>query len=209
LHLNREQAFAQLETSILPEIVKQMATEESLKENTMAVIIDILKLMYSSSRWEDRFGAINGSILLVRFFYNKEEENDPTLKYFVWNTIRGEQLNPLLVDHEFRVRNQLGLLLREMISHDIKKGAQHFAALQNLLLENIEQTFTREPTGGVDASSTLVGHKKQINAFEESNNKTMHDTEGWKSLETSMRILQNIIEAIGTRLYEFELERVL
>ena len=54
-----------------------------------------------------------------------------------------------------------------------------------------------------------MGHKKQINAFEESDNKTMHDTEGWKSLETSMRILQNIIEAIGTRLYEFELERVL
>ena len=39
--------------------------------------------------------------------------------------------------------------------------------------------------------------------------KTMHDTEGWKSLETSMRILQNIIEAIGTRLYDFDLDRIL
>jgi len=58
-----------------------------------------------------------------------------------------------------------------------------------MLLDNIEQTFTREPLGGVDASSTLVGHKKQITPFEESENKTMHDTEGWKSLETSMRIL--------------------
>jgi len=37
----------------------------------------------------------------------------------------------------------------------------------------------------------------------------MHDTEGWKSLETSMRILQNIIEAIGPALYDFELERIL
>ena len=37
----------------------------------------------------------------------------------------------------------------------------------------------------------------------------MHDTEGWKSLETSMRILQNIVEAIGTRLYDFDLQRVL
>jgi hypothetical protein len=36
----------------------------------------------------------------------------------------------------------------------------------------------------------------------------MHDTEGWKSLETSMRILQNIIEAIGTKLYDFELDRI-
>lgn len=37
----------------------------------------------------------------------------------------------------------------------------------------------------------------------------MHDTEGWKSLETSMRILQGIIEAIGTKLYGFELDRIL
>ena len=36
----------------------------------------------------------------------------------------------------------------------------------------------------------------------------MHDTEGWKSLETSMRILQNIIEAIGVRLYAFDMNRV-
>jgi len=87
------------------------------------MIIDVLKMMFNSSRWEDRFGAINGSILLVKFFYNREEENDPALKYFVWNTFRGEQLSKLLIDSEFRVRNQLGLLLREMISHDIKKGA--------------------------------------------------------------------------------------
>jgi len=39
--------------------------------------------------------------------------------------------------------------------------------------------------------------------------KMMHDTEGWKSLETSMRILQNIIEAIGVRLYDFDLDRIL
>lgn len=37
----------------------------------------------------------------------------------------------------------------------------------------------------------------------------MHDTEGWKSLETSMRIMQNIIESIGTHLYNFELDRIL
>jgi hypothetical protein len=39
--------------------------------------------------------------------------------------------------------------------------------------------------------------------------KTKHDTEGWKSLETSMRILQHIIEAIGVRLYTFDLNRIL
>lgn len=37
----------------------------------------------------------------------------------------------------------------------------------------------------------------------------MHDTEGWKSLETSMRNLQHLIEAIGTHLYAFELSQIL
>ena len=37
----------------------------------------------------------------------------------------------------------------------------------------------------------------------------MHDSEGWKSLETSMRNLQNLIEAIGTHLYAFDLNVIL
>jgi len=37
-------------------------------------MIDVLKVMYSSSRWEDRYGAINGSILLVKYTYDKTNE---------------------------------------------------------------------------------------------------------------------------------------
>lgn len=60
-----------------------------------------------------------------------------------------------------------------------------------MLLKNIEETFTRD--SGQDASGSLVPHAKKIIAYEDSGHKTMHDTEGWKSLETSMRIMQNII----------------
>ena len=201
LHLNREQAENTLAGQLIPELLKN----PDEKETIMAIIIEVLKVMYHSSRWEDRYGAINGSTLLIRHFYGEKEE-DPTLKYFVWNIIRAEKIPVLLVDSEFRVRNQLGPLLKEMISHDQEKGAMHFAKLQETLLDNIEKTFTREPEGGVDASADPKV-LKQINVG--SDGKTMHDTEGWKSLETSMRILQNIIEAIGTRLYEFQLDRIL
>jgi len=53
-------------------------------------MIDLLKVMYNSSRWEDRFGAINGSILLIEKFYDTTRERgvDSALKDFVWNTIR-------------------------------------------------------------------------------------------------------------------------
>lgn len=95
-----------------------------------------------------------------------------------------------------------------MITVDQKKGIQHFSGLLETLLQNIEQTFTREPEGGSDASGSL-SHNKKVLPSEESNFKTMHDTEGWKSLETSMRIMQNIIEAIGTHLYNFDVNRII
>ena len=70
-------------------------------------MIDILKVMYNSSRWEDRFGALQGSQLLIEKFYDVQAEAgvDTALKDFVWNTIRGEKLTTLMVDDEFRVRN--------------------------------------------------------------------------------------------------------
>ena len=70
-------------------------------------MIDMLKIMYNSSRWEDRFGALQGSQLLIEKFYDVQAEAgvDTALKDFVWNTIRGEKLTTLMVDDEFRVRN--------------------------------------------------------------------------------------------------------
>jgi len=118
LHLNREQAQKQLETTVLPKI---LAADEATNKNSMLIIIDVLKLMFSSSSWEHRFGAITGSCLLAKHFYEPGTE-DPDLKYFFWNFVRGEQVHKLLVDSEFRVRNQLGELLKEMIKADLQKG---------------------------------------------------------------------------------------
>ena len=56
-------------------------------------------------------------MLLARFYY-EQDTKDPAIKYFFWNTIRAEQVNKLMVDEEFRVRSQLGELLREMIKAD-------------------------------------------------------------------------------------------
>lgn len=182
-----------------------VSKEDSREEEAIArqMMIDVIKVMFNSARWEDRFGAINGTILLIKFNYFKENENlDPTLIDFIWNNVRNEKVPMLMVDQEFRVRNQLGPLLREMFAADNEKAIRHFDTIKDMLLDNIEATFEREPEGGQDASADpLVG--KKINVDE--TGRTMHDTQGWKSLETSMRILQNIIEAMGPSLYNFDL----
>ena len=66
--------------------------------------------MYNSKRWEDKFGAINASILLVSKFYpiSIGEEKalvDSALSDFIWNTVRIEKIPLLIIDEEFRVRN--------------------------------------------------------------------------------------------------------
>jgi hypothetical protein len=151
--------------------------------------------MFSSERWEDRFGAINGSILILEALPNNE-----TLSAYFWTYILDEMFAVLLVDTEFRVRNQLGVLLKAILMTDRDgKAVKVFDTLKIHILKNIDETFVRDKA--TDASSLIRPEKNS--------GKTMHDTEGWKTLETSMRNLQNIIEAIGTNLYRFELAPVL
>jgi len=215
LHLNREQAQTALENSLLPAIAgaQDADPQSGMADAARGIMIDVLKMLYNSSRWEDRYAAINGSILLIKQYYVEDENGqvNTALKDFIWNTVRPEKVPELMIDPEFRVRNQVGLLLKEMLVHDRVKAAQHFAKLKDLLLANIEETFVRDPAGqDASADVSLIGnktHNKKINLHDEG--KTMHDTEGWKSLETSMRVLQNIIEAVGTQLYDFELDRIL
>jgi hypothetical protein len=84
---------------VLPEICA-LGEDNDIYSSSRQITIDLLKVMYNSQRWEDRFGAINGSILLIQKFYDTSRERgvDSALKDFVWNTIRATQLPLLMVD---------------------------------------------------------------------------------------------------------------
>ena len=82
LHLNRQSAVTQLEKELLPQISSlgnsvqggAGASESPYEAQARQIMIDISKLMFNSTRWEDKFGAINASILLIRFFYPERVE---------------------------------------------------------------------------------------------------------------------------------------
>lgn len=191
LHLNRQMAVSQLENELLPQISSLNSSaqggagssESPYEAQARQIMIDVTKLMFNSSRWEDKFGAINACVLLIRFFYPERVEGqdfevqsaasnsmrpvDPQLTDFIWNHMRINVIPKLLVDDEFRVRNEIGPLLREMILKDRNKGFQHFQKLIDSLLDNIEFTFTREPEGGVDASADVSKLKARVAAAEE------------------------------------------
>ena len=78
-------------------------------------MIAFFKQMLHSRRWEDRFGAINGILAMIQT--RKEgEQND--LDTFLWEYILNVMFPELLIDAEFRVRNQTALLLKAIIGSD-------------------------------------------------------------------------------------------
>lgn len=120
LHLNREQAQNQLESDLLRQLSSAANENEGLDKAARDIMIDVIKVMYNSERWEDRFGAINASIIFLKQFYqlNADGYLDSIVSDFVWNNIRAEKVPKLMTDPEFRVRNQVGPLLKEMILKD-------------------------------------------------------------------------------------------
>ena len=170
--------------------------------------------MLKSQRWEDRFGAINGILAMIETAGSAAPSAD--LDAFLWDYILNKSFPELLTDVEFRVRNQTALLVKAIVASDQNgKGVQHFDLVKGLILANIQATFERDIASDASGSlSTKLSTGKIVSVRpligpDSASGKTMHDSEGWKSLETSMRNLQNLIEAIGTHLYQFDLSIIL
>lgn len=70
----------------------------------MSSIAGLLKEMFSSSRWEDRVGAITGTTLIVDQFSNDFFKEFPIEEL---KNITKELIN----DSEYRVRIQLAVLI--------------------------------------------------------------------------------------------------
>jgi len=206
-HLRREKALKKL-TDILE------TAQVGEREEHETVMVAFFKQMLHSQRWEDRFGAINGVLALIQM--KQTAGTMASLESFLWEYILDESFPKLLVDSEFRVRNQSALLLKSIISSDrSNKGVAHFEKVKTMILTNILQTFERDTSGDASGNlSAVLSTGKVVNVRpligpDSQSGKTMHDSEGWKSLETSMRNLQNLIEAIGTHLYAFDLSVIL
>ena len=65
--------------------------------------------MFSSQRWEDRFGAILGCTSLAKKAMTFTSE-------FLLKTVVEQKVPILMFDPEFRVRNQVGALLKALLS---------------------------------------------------------------------------------------------
>ena len=107
-------------------------------------MIAFFKQMLKSQRWEDRFGGINGILAMIET-QSKEASTSEDLDVFLWDYILNKSFPELLIDAEFRVRNQTALLVKAIVASDRDgKGVQHFDLVKGLILQNIQSTFERD-----------------------------------------------------------------
>ena len=148
-HLVREKSLNKFDR----EFTEAAATLESDEDyqNLLKFFIGTTKLMFTSNKWEFRFGAIQISVKLLQKI--KAERASELLTYL--KTYLFDQCKVLLNDQEFRVRNSIGDIMQELIKFD---GGQVYKDFKDGLFKNIWDTFNRDPKGS-DASSEVTQGK--------------------------------------------------
>ena len=221
-HLVREKSLNKFKTLML----ELMSTFESDEEyqSFLTIILNTIKLMITSRSWELRYGSIQIAVTVLHNIDTmKAGDVIDNAKAYLF-----EQSKELLKDEEFRVRNSIGDIMQKLIILD---GSKVYDDFKQTLFDNINETFDRDPVG-TDASSNMstqgsinslydkpvteeVKFENPMDMLTEKHPKTwgkktsdMHDTEGWKSLETSMRLLQRMIQALGTDFLVFDFKEV-
>lgn len=125
-HLKRERALQKLQA-----VLKE--NQEGQQADGEAISLAFFKLMFNSTRWEDRSGAINGSLAFIE--HGQGASRSAAMEEYMWSCILEERLPTLLADEEFRVRNQTATLLKAIILTDrTGKGIANFDKVKELLL---------------------------------------------------------------------------
>ena len=106
-HLKRERAYLRLQNMLQETDLETQAERE-------VIALAFFKQMFNSARWEDRFGAIQGSLAFIQ----QQGAKSATVEEYMWGYIIKDRFTKLLVDDEFRVRNQTAVLLKTVVASD-------------------------------------------------------------------------------------------
>ncbi|CAJ1343050.1 unnamed protein product [Effrenium voratum] len=98
-----------------------------------------------------------------------------------------EQVPRLLTDQEYRVRKAVAAVLRECCCRD---GLPVYDKMGKTVLADIGDKFKRPEEETTQAPENAGGYSESPPTF-------LHDTEGWRSLETSMGALEAMMQGCG------------
>ena len=77
--------------------------QEATRADMEAIGMAFFKQMFNSVRWEDRFGAVNGSLAFIE--QGQGSGRSAAMEEYMWSYLLEVRFPTLLTDEEFRVRN--------------------------------------------------------------------------------------------------------
>ncbi|KAH9503018.1 hypothetical protein Btru_072633 [Bulinus truncatus] len=203
--LDRDRGFADLEEYL----------KISSEEDTQSLQQDFLRLLTEPDLgWESRHGALSGARCLfehgkIRMDDDETGLNDGTA--FAYTMI--EKCMEMLDHEEFRVRIAAGELLG-MLCKII--GTEVYERCKEQILQGIQINLERHGLGlsedslespGDQPESIMCGSPntsaRMIERRSSDSQQILHDTAGWKSLETYMKCLQSVILGCGYRFNDY------
>jgi len=194
-HLTRERSFTEFKN-----LLKAFTTEHNdVTDQTICQLESLLTQNFSAEGWEARHGAVIASGYLFEA-YDRPEFRDNFLKNVALT---------VLLDEEFRVRIAVGTTLHILA---VRNPEQTLETLNGPILNNIEETlerdeFRKDPgTGDVGLEHKNESEEDKAVVLEETKKQVlMHDSQGWKSLETSTKALQKLMTGLEQK-YEDSLD---
>eukprot|EP00899_Mesostigma_viride_P016795 jgi/Mesvir1/25116/Mv21577-RA.2 len=206
LHLTRDksvQKFAQLLRS----------ADASNNEELHGRVVSMLKELLASDRWESKQGGLLAAQVAVPII------KDPSFQMWLL-----EQCQAHLEYPEARVRLAVAESLYQLAA---TRGADVYVAMKDAVLGSIQSNFDRDQGGEADppkevgadretltgspvaspkgspSSSPRSGSQPSTPSWGWTHRGTdmRHDTEGWKCLETSFKVLQRLMEGCGSSFY--------
>eukprot|EP00736_Rhodelphis_marinus_P002697 Rmarinus@m.11081 len=194
--LNRDEALRAIDKSIGDHGFTE--TERSELESGVIKMLD-------SEVWEERHGSFCAAAVLSKCRSVVNDDNVPILKEGTFDASVLDACKHHLEDPEPRVRQAVAALMGTLAE---KYRVAIFYDLKPLVIDSIEKNFVRSEK---DQAEDLKKTEAATSSSEGSNlsaltstdpapfkhTSLVHDTEGWKCLETSFVCLQKLAEGCG------------
>uniref|UniRef100_A0A7S0ZFN8 TOG domain-containing protein n=1 Tax=Timspurckia oligopyrenoides TaxID=708627 RepID=A0A7S0ZFN8_9RHOD len=194
-HLHRERALLNF---------KAVLAQRNLSKQVVVLsIIPKIEALLNNNEWQPRCGAVFTICALERYMSNSNEgvlADDDELSDAELNA-ELEKFQNKLVQYgveavgrpELRERQAGAQLLGELAAN---RGGAVWMECGGALLESIEASFALDESQRVVESASVV--EQHQGGMAKTGTQLLHDTEGWRNLETSLSATRRVLEACGS-----------
>uniref|UniRef100_A0A0G4H9R9 TOG domain-containing protein n=1 Tax=Chromera velia CCMP2878 TaxID=1169474 RepID=A0A0G4H9R9_9ALVE len=178
---------------------RQALLNATVEELDLLSDVVLEQLDSASSSWESRFGGVQAATTLVQ----KSEQSE----WKFHDSLRN-RLPVLVEDPEARVRQATAELIGALCRRD---GGRTYERLEICLFDKIQRGFTRRRTRAQLESAGNAPERVEVGGRQSAwvVPDALHDTEGWRSLETCMLCVEGAMRGSGEAFTKFLSEKLL